>query len=368
MKKIVFIIPSLIAGGAERVLVNLIIALNKYKYKIFIILLEDISSGNPLEGLGEYEIVCLKKRGRWDVLRLIFDCGYNIRKNNPEVIVSVLWYSSLITLLALSFCGIRKRVILWEHSIPTRDLKHERFSSFKMILMRFLYRHADKVVTVSKEVAREFIEYFALPSNKVVTIYNPVPVQAIIVKARWAVDHPFIIDDEYLIISAGRLERVKRFDKLLRILALLRSRAVKVKLIIAGKGNLESELRELARELMIDDHVDFIGFREDVYAWIAKADLFVLTSDYEGFPMVILESMVCGTPVISSNFSGVTEIIEDGKTGLIIDKEDVAAFTEAVIMLLGNEKLRKEMSENGVAYVQNLSSDRLVARFEELFD
>ncbi len=367
-KKILFIIPSLVAGGAERSLLNLLLTLNQKKYKISIILLEDLPKVNPLEGLGNHGIVCLKKKNRWDLGRLVFCCGDNIRRINPDVIVCVMTYSTIITFFSLFFFSLNKKVISWEHSVPVHDLRTERFSGLKALLIKLFYRRAEKIITVSKEAAKEYIEYFYLKPENVMTIYNPIPLEVIKKKSLEAVDHPFINGEDYLIITAGRLEHVKRYDRLLRIFALLRGQSIKAKLVIAGKGTLERDLRKLSKELGIQDYVSFIGFRDDIFSWIKKADLFVLTSDYEGFPMVLLESMACGTPVITSYFAGVTELVENGKNGVIVNSNDEKDFAQAIIKLLKDEELCETIKEHGLSCVKKFGTEKLVSDFEFVFD
>ena len=135
-----------------------------------------------------------------------------------------------------------------------------------------------------------------------VIIHNPVDMEKIRNSVGAPVDHPAFRAGGTVLVAAGRLEHEKGFDLLIEAMALLPDTRVQV--VILGEGRLESELRALARKHGLDGRVHFAGFQKNPFAWFAKADAFVLSSRYEGFPNVVLEALACGTPVISTPAPG----------------------------------------------------------------
>jgi len=139
-------------------------------------------------------------------------------------------------------------------------------------------------------------------------------------------------------------------------------------LIVIGEGELRPVLCELARKLNIHESVEFVGFKENPYAWISKADIFVLSSDYEGFPNVLLESMACKTPIISVDCpSGPSEIITDCENGLLVPTHDEEGMAMAVKNLLNNQELRDQFSKEGLKRVEDFAIEKIFPQYEKLF-
>jgi glycosyltransferase involved in cell wall biosynthesis len=157
--------------------------------------------------------------------------------------------------------------------------------------------------------------------------------------------------DEIKILSIGRLSREKRFDRLLSIIYTLRDRSLKpINGIIVGEGPLRSELQKQAQKLnLIPDIVDFQGPFDD----IGKALIFVLTSDWEGTPNVVLEAMASGLPVVTTNVGGLAEIIHNEETGFLIAKDNKDLFAEVLLRLIDSVELRSEIGRKAREYVES---------------
>jgi glycosyltransferase involved in cell wall biosynthesis len=366
-KKIAFIILSLSFGGAERVLIHLINHLNKEKYSICLVLFEDILDyKEDLHFSGE--IVYLNKKSRWDFFKLIIKLRKTLRTFQPDTVFSFLHYTNIVTVMASLFLKKEFKLILCERSYPPKYLPKVRLGYLKKWLMRFTYRKADKILTVSKSIARVLEEDFNIKSEKIKTIYNPVILEEIKDKCQKEIKHPFFEDERaQIVISVGRLVEAKRFDRLLRTFSLVKEKRDRVYLIILGEGGLRKELENLSLELRVDKRTDFVGFQSNPYAWMHKADIFVLSSDFEGFPNVILEAMACGTPVISTDCpSGPNEIIVNGQNGVLVPTEDEKALAGAVLRLLKNEPLRRTLSEEAKRRVETFRIEKILPQYEEV--
>ena len=367
-RKLLFVIPSLVGDGAQRVLVDLINHLDRNKYDILLVIFDKIMDLQK-DLHSSIKIVCLEKRSRWVFFKLILKLRGIIRDYKPVVVISHLHYTNLVTGLANMLLKRSSRLILCEHSYPRKYLPKDQLGYIKRWLMKITYRKADRIVTVSKSIKRVLEDDFNIKPKNIISIYNPIPLEAIRDKSQKEVEHTFFKDkNTQVIISAGRLAEEKRLDNLLRAFAIVKTKQKDARLIILGKGYLRNELEVLSSNLNIDKCVDFVGYQSNPFAWISKADIFVLSSDYEGLPMVILETMACGTPIVSTNCpSGPREIITNGKNGILVPPGDEEALARAIFKLLKDEKLRKKFSEGGKKRAEDFRIEKIIPQYEELF-
>ena len=347
---------------------DLINHLDRKKYDILLVIFEKVL--DLKEDLhSSVKIVCLKKRNRWDFVKLILKLRGIIRAYKPNVAISHLEYTNIVTGLASMLLKRKFRLIFCEHSYPRKYLLKARLRYIRRWLMKVTYRKADRVVTVSRSIKRVLEEDFNIQPKDLIYIYNPIPLETIRDKSQEEVEHAFFKDkNAQVIISAGRLVELKRFDSLLRAFAVVKAKQNVARLIILGKGELRNKLEVLSSDLNIDKSVDFVGYQSNAFAWISKADIFVLSSDYEGLPMVLLETMACGTPIVSTDCpSGPSEIITNGKNGILVPPGDEEALARAIYKLLKDEKLRKKFSAEGKKRAKDFRIENILPQYEELF-
>ncbi len=226
------------------------------------------------------------------------------------------------------------------------------------------YPYADAVVGVSHGVSAQFAATPGLGSSRVHTIYNPVVSDDLDRRLREPVEHPWLREEAGcpVLLAVGRLRRVKDFPNLLNAFAGLLARRP-AKLIVLGQGSLHRRLLSLARELGVAEHVDFPGFVENPYAFMARASLFVLSSRNEGLPTVLIEAMACGCPVVSTDCPfGPNEILEGGRFGELVPVRDPDALAGAMERALDapprSDALRERAAFFGI--------ETAVDRYEEL--
>ena len=171
------------------------------------------------------------------------------------------------------------------------------------------------------------------------------------------------------IIAVGRLARQKRPDVLVRMVGHLRERIPQVELHLVGDGPDRAQVEALVTELRLRDHVKLLGTRPDVPALLSRAACFVLASDYEGCPLSILEAMAAGVGVVSTRVGGVPEIVEDGRTGRLVESGDPLALARVVGDVLEDSELLRRLGEEGrrVA-VARFSRERMAAEIQQLYD
>ncbi len=366
-RKILFVIPSIEAGGAERVLCTVVAALNKDKYEIGLVLFNEPSASELIAKLNINKIYYLPKRHKLDFFLLICKLISITSTIKPDVVISSLMYTNIINVFHSFFLKYSPKIVLWEHNVPINSLRSENFSFLKKFIISKFYNKADKIIVVSAEIANEFIKHYQVQPEKITIIYNPIDINEICSQ----INSDSVVMSKVSapnLIAVGRLEGAKRFDRLLNIICLAKEKLPRIKLFIAGRGTLEVDLMRLSKELGIEDNVVFLGFRKDIFSLIASADIFILTSDYEGFPMVLLEAMVCKTPIISSNFKGANELIKDGENGFLINKDRIDDYVDAIINLTQDPELRNQVITNASVGVQRFTTSQLIKDYERLFE
>jgi glycosyltransferase involved in cell wall biosynthesis len=208
------------------------------------------------------------------------------------------------------------------------------------------WRKADRLVSVSKNLKKEIMRK-GIPSEKISVVHSGVDDEFLKEinqkKSRDVLRKKYRIANHYCLF-VGRLAQRKGLDYLLHAL----ERSSNMKCIIVGDGPQRESLLSLASTLGLQDQVIFTGFvpQEELKHFYAGADFFVLPSLAEGLPLVVLEALACGTPVIASDVAGIPEIVSDGFNGLIVPPKDVKALSEAMQKLASNLELRNDMGKN----------------------
>mgnify|MGYP001170637166 CR=1 FL=1 len=335
--KIVIIMPSLKAGGAQRVIINIIKSLTKKKYKVLLVLIcykGDLYNTLPKDIKVE---VLNKKRVRYG----LFDIFKILKKNKPDIVFSSLAHVNLILLFLKKFLSKKIKFIIREANTPSVILKSSRIK----FLYNILYRSADKIIAQSNLIRSELITSFNINDDLIVRINNPIDVKLVRenIKSFKRFD-----EKKKILISAGRLVYQKGFDTLIRILSKYNEDFY---LIILGEGPEHAYLKEISRKFKIEEKIIFYGYIEKPWEMIASADIFLLPSRWEGMPNAALEALACGTKVIASHQSG----------GLI-DLKDSIKNKDIILTNFDNNFIR-ELEENTKILKRNVLPSKLPSEF-----
>ena len=262
--------------------------------------------------------------------------GY-LRRKRPDALLAAMWPLTAIAVWARGLARAPTRVILSDHtdfmaataaSSPTGRLKLKAS-------MRLSYRRANGVVAVSGGAAHSIAQLAGMPADRVSVIHNPVrPPSPAKMRQSCTAATEWAGHEGPRLIAVGSLKPAKDFALLLDAFAKVRRQA-KARLLILGEGPLRLELEALKDGLGLDGVVDMPGFVTDSYPYLAKADLFILSSAWEGFGNVIVEALACGTPVVSTDCpSGPGEILEGGRYGRLVAVGDADALAQAILASL----------------------------------
>ncbi len=345
--KIAIFLPDLRGGGAERVMISLARGFAERGYDIDLVLAQ--RSGSFLnEVSSEVNIVDLNK-GK--IYKCLFVLRRYLRRVKPDILLSAMDTSNVIALWAKKLAQVKTRVIVTVHTTLSVNAQViSRADRFVLTLARWCYQGAYAIVGVSQGVADDMSVMLNIPRPKISVIYNPVVNPEIFELALKDVEHLWfnpMLDP--IILSAGRLTRAKDYSTLLHAFSLV-IKVSPAKLVILGEGEDRHKLNVIIEALGLQEKVSLPGFTKNPYAYMSKATLFVLSSAWEGFGNVLVESMALGTPVVSTNCpSGPAEILENGKFGPLTPVGDVEALASAIINMLANssdvEGLKKRASE-----------------------
>ena len=372
-KKIMFVVPSLEGGGAERVAANLLKGFIGSGIETVLVLFDKKHGYGIPDGVNvRYLNIGHNKDIISTVVKfflIIFKLAGIIRKEKPFTILSFMDYTNIVVLLSNMLLLNRAKATVSVHTSPTLHLrKYSKniSNSIMSLLIRLLYKKADLIITVSDFIRDDFIENFGIDHAKITTIYNPVDTDKVKVLAEEDVFHPWFKDNIPVILSAGRLSREKGFDYLLKAFAVVKGK-MNARLMILGEGSERENLEHLSHELGISENVFFAGFKENPYKYMKRAAIYVLSSLFEGFPNVIAEAMACGTPVISTMYNPSRhEIIEHGENGLLVPSKDELALAGAILKLLTDVSMGTRLACQARKKVEELSLENIMNQYKKV--
>ncbi len=369
--KVLFFISSLEGGGAERVMVDLLRQIDKEKFEPVLLLLHTPET-SPFREYFPREVRIIVVERRIDSLsskiKQFVQFAYAVRREKPHVLLSMLTHNNIMAIVAGMI--LRVKVIVSEHCTLGELIKTGRGRKMlgfpAALLVKLLYRFAGRVIAVSEGVRADLTGSFHIPASRIRVIYNPVDVHRITGLSSVRPEHPFIQGRVPLVIAVGRLVRAKGFDILLKAF----SRVVQkldARLIIVGDGPEREPLERLARDLVLETRVSFAGFQRNPHAYMSRADVFVLSSRHEGLPVVLLEAIACGAPVIATGCkSGPSEVLQDGRCGVLVPAGDENALSEAIVRLLKDGVLRERFARMGRERAMDFSLPGIAAQYESL--
>lgn len=323
-------LPTLNGGGAERVMVTLANAIAARGFLVDLVLAT--AQGPYLKDVSPAVRVVDLKAGR--VIKALLPLARYFRIVRPVAVLSAMGHANVVALLARKMSRATTRVIISERGLISGEHKLSQgvAAYLNYWLIRLLYTGADGICAVSQAAARDLATFASLPLQRVQTIYNPFDLARIAQLAAEPLDHPWFSAGQVpVLLAIGRMNEAKDFPVLIRAVAKLRQLRA-ARLVILGEGALRPELEALLAQLGLgDDAVQLPGFVANPFAWLARCNMFVLSSRREGLPGALIEAMACGVPVVSTDcLSGPDEILQGGRWGRLVPVGDVDALAQAI--------------------------------------
>jgi glycosyltransferase involved in cell wall biosynthesis len=365
--RITFVIISLFKGGAETQMVRLAVALADRGWTVRIVTLMDLNDYGGV--LSEKNILVDSlgiPRGRYDP-RSLPKLVRLFRRHRPDIVCTFLYHSNVLGRVAARLAGV---------PVVVSSIRNAVFGGWLADkLMSMTDKLATRTTTNSELAAKALLERRVVRPERLQVIRNAVELSApgSEVKSRDQLVGR-ALGSTWLWLSVGRLEPQKANEVAMKALARLRKEGKDVHLAIAGSGSQEGELLALRSALDLDDSVSFLGNRKDIGELMAASDGLVLASRWEGLPNVVLEACLAGLPVVATSVGGVTEIIENDRTGVVVVPDDEEALADGMrrLMQLSPEQ-RAEMTRTAREYVESAFEPQAVmdvweGLFEELLD
>ena len=362
-RRIACFLPSLAGGGAERVALNLAQGLQRRGCDVDLILAQARGPyrANLPEGVRVIDLDSPR------VFKSIPRLARHLRDERYDAVISHMNHANIAAILARRLAGVETLpcLLVVEHnmlSATKTKLRRERLLPW---FMQRFYPAADAVVGTAEVMSRDLEQVLRFPPGSVYTIYNPVVDDLLPKRASEPLEHPWFAPDEPpVLLAIGRLTQQKNFGVLLDAFARLRDKRA-VRLVILGEGEERASLETKISNLKLEGAVQMPGFVSNPYAYLKHARLFVLSSQWEGLPAVLIEALGCGCPVVSTDCpSGPREILADGAFGTLVPMMDIKALALAMETALDAPRQSSRLIERA----QSFSFDASVTNYLKLID
>jgi len=374
-KRVLFIIPSLEEGGAERVLVNLLGKIDYNRYEVDLCVVEN--RGIFFNQIPEQvRLITIFNSSFFCKILVNFHIRFNINRlykwivnrritGNYHVGISFL-DSSFTDILFFLDNKISKR-IAWVHSGYQTYHNFGKFyrGGYKDRILQHRYSKLDHIIFVSNDSMLEFEEIFVCKTRKSV-IYNVMDTEKIRKLSDYPIDEKF--DDSIInIIALGVLLPVKGYDLLINAALLLKNDDLKFKIRILGNGYLEHELLSKIESLDLEDFVELKGFHINPYPFLKQSDIFVMTSLSEGLPTALGEAMILGLPVVVTDCSGCRELVAEGQYGMMTNKTAEGIY-HGLRTMINNSELRKFYKQKSRERAEIFDDDAIMEKVYSVMD
>lgn len=364
MKKIsvLHIVEELKIGGLERIIFEIATKLNKDEYNV--------------------NVWCITRGGR--IAKELLAAGINVRilgidsyynplnilrlaryfkRLNPDIVHSHTYFSNTIGRIAGKLAQVS---VIITHVHNT----YHNYSKRNHLIERVLSVNTDKIICCSKAVRNYVLKTEKIEARKTIVINNGIDLRLFHEQGSGSTLRKSLKmgDNVPVVITVASLTEKKGHRYLLKALKIIKGKCNSLKALIVGDGPLRHELRNIAGEYGLQDSVIFTGQREDIRELLEISDLFVLPSLQEGLPLAVIEAMSTGLPVIATAVGGVPDVIDDGKTGILVPFGNLEALSNAVLTLLADPKKKERIGRCGQrAAIDNFGSEKMVAEVDKLY-
>lgn len=368
MKRCLLLTTGLAYGGAETQVSHLAMRLKARGWEVQVVsLMSPKAYVEELEAFG-VTLFSLGIRRKLPNPRPILKLAQFIRKWRPHIMHSHMVHANILARLVRPLARVPV-IICTAHSIDERGRKGS--GRLRELLYRLTDPWCDLTTQVSHTGLERYVQVGAVPRHKIKYIPNGVDIKRFYPDpgARKRLQEKLGLEKTFVWLAVGRFDPPKDYPNMLRAFALVLGKRLEAQLLIAGDGPLRSSMEKLAKDLSIGAQVKFLGIRRDIPELMNAADAYVLSSAWEGMPMVLLEAHATGLPIVATNVGGNREVVQDGVTGFLVPPKDSEVLAQAMLQLMSlPEEERRRMGQAGREYIEaNFSLDRVVDQWEALY-
>jgi glycosyltransferase involved in cell wall biosynthesis len=363
--RVCFVLPSLNGGGAERAAVQVLNGLDPGTWDRSMFLFERtgpyLADLDPAIGL--HASPSAARGDRWLALRRY------ISATRPHVVMAFLSYATTLSAARAARTGAR---VVFNQQTPMTaflgDADYQWRNGWRRTVFtaasRLTYGAADLIIATSHGVASDLTGNFGVNPETIRIVPNPVDLASVRAKAMEAVGSE-LDGDAPIVMAAGRLADAKNYPLLIDAMSVLRE-TVPARLFILGRGEREASLRQQIVERGLGDAVTLLGFQRNPWKFIARADVFALSSHYEGFGNVLIEAMALGVPVVATASAGTRDIIDHGVDGLLVESHTPPALASALASVLTDRDRRSRLASAAAAAAPKFDLPNAIACYDAL--
>lgn len=366
MKKILFMIPDLAGGGAEKVLVNLVNNLDRKEFDITVKTLFDVGVNRDKLLPHIKREYCIKRQFRGNSkFFLLFKPETLYKRFVKEHYDIVVSYLEGPTARIVSGCTDKDtKLVNWIHCrMENKNVASIGFRSFKEA--KNCYSKFDFTACVSKWVRNYFVNVFSF-DRKIGVLYNTVDTDYIIKKSKEKIDDNRLNKDCFNICSVGKLTYVKGFDRLARIHKRLLDNGLKNRIYIFGVGEDKNKIESYLKENGLQSTFTFMGYNTNPYKYVKYCDLYVCSSYSEGFSTSVTESLIVGTPVVTTLCSGMQEMLgENNEYGIVTENNEDALY-EGIKKMITTPNMLDDYSKKALERGKMFSTEKTVKSVEDM--
>ena len=340
------LIPSLECGGSEKYVSILCNNIDTNKFSVTLVVINNTSPFYSITNKA-IEVVDLKTK---KVRNSLFKIRKIAKQQQPAIIFSTANHLNLLLAMFRWMFSQKIKIVARESSLVSRNSDHAKFPSLYKKLVKRFYQKLDAIICQSIAMQKDLIDNFNIPQSKTLVIHNPVPIIENLSSA--------VATNKF--VTVARLSSEKGIDRLIKAVALLKGH---FSYYIIGDGDQLEPLQTLIKQLSLQEKVFLLGRKNDPFAGMEDASLFLLGSHYEGFPNAALEAGAQGIPVIAFDVpGGINEIITQNENGLLVKDNAIDQFAETIEKGLQMNFDRKKISE---LTQQRFETNRIIKRVEE---
>lgn len=370
---LLYVFDNMEFGGGERVFAQIINRLSIERYRIIVACLPTGAFIEKIKRSGvQIKSVDMRKRFNPGV---IFQLADLMKREKVDIVHSQGARADFFARIAAKLAGAPIVVSTVPMPVEGFDVNPLR----KLIYMafnRFSERFVDRFMVVSDALEKMMIEKHGIEPQRVVKIYNGIekdeyciPDKEIACRRSRFRKEFGLRDDVPVVVAIGRLVWQKGFEYFIEAMPGVLKRFKEARFLIVGEGQMEDDLKEKSRRLMLEDRIIFTGFRKDIRDVLASLDVFVMPSLLEGLPVVLLEAMAMIKPIVATKIEGIIEVLENGVTGLLVSPKDPQILSEAIVDLLIHKDKARQMGLAARKVVEErFGVDIMVQKVEKVYE